>query len=116
MGPAGKGATTSRHLRRFRRVRPLGLFRAAVQLFRLKVPKQPKWYALACSLSFTVTLMWLPGEKESVWLAPHGSLPAGCVMPMMTVSAVAGWTVVPRVVSLAPLIDPLDSRVPLVPP
>jgi hypothetical protein len=80
------------------------------------VSKQPKWYALACSLSFTVKLMWLPGEKESVWLVPHGSLPAGCERPMTTVSAVAGWTVVPRVLSKLPLIDPLDSWVPLVPP
>ena len=64
----------------------------------LKVSKQPSWYALACSLSFTVTLMGLPGEKESVWLAPHGSLPAGWLRTILTVSAVAGWTVVPRVV------------------
>ena len=70
---------------------------------------------MACSLSVTVMLMWLPGEKESVWLVPHGSLPGGCVMPVKTVSAVAGWTVVPWV-GPPPLIGPLDSRIPLVPP
>ena len=53
------------------------------------------------------------GGKESVWLTPQFSWPAGCVRPMTTVSAAAGWTVVLRVL---PLIDPLDSRVPLVPP
>ena len=79
------------------------------QLFILKVSKQPKWYALGCSWSLTVKLMWLPGEKESVSPAPQASLPAGCLRPMTTVSAAAGWTVVLRVV---PLIDPLDSRVP----
>jgi hypothetical protein len=64
----------------------------------LKVSKQPTWYALAWSLSFAVTLMWLPGEMEPVRLVPHGSLSAGCSMPVMTVSAsrtceraVAGW-------------------------
>jgi len=40
-----------------------GLYLAAGQLFMLKVSKQPKWYALACSRSFTVTLICLPGEK-----------------------------------------------------
>ena len=80
------------------------------QLFMLKVSKQPRWYALACSLSFTVKLMWLPGEKESVWLTPHDSLPAGWLRTILTVSAAAGWTVVPWMV---PVIDP-PSRVPLV--
>src|SRR5215468_4731358 len=83
------------------------------QLFIVKVSKQTEWYALGCSLSVTVKLMGLPWEKESVWLVPHPPLPEGCVREMTTVSAVAGWTVVPLVVSL---IDPLASRVPLVPP
>jgi hypothetical protein len=40
---------------------------------------------------------------------PHGGEPT----LMMTVSAAAGWTVVPVVVaSTLPLIDPVDSRVP----
>jgi hypothetical protein len=34
------------------------------QLLRLKVSKQPKWYVSGCSLRFTVTVMWLPGEKD----------------------------------------------------
>jgi hypothetical protein len=75
----------------------------------LKVSKQPEWYASAASWSLTVKLMWLPGEKDSGWLTPHRSWPAGCVRPMTTVSAAAGWTVVPR---LVPLIDPLGRRVP----
>ena len=75
----------------------------------LKVSKQPKWYALGSSWSLTMKLTWPPGEKEKPWLTPHGSLPAGCLRPRTTVSAAAGWTVVPL---LVPVIDPLDSRVP----
>jgi hypothetical protein len=54
---------------------------------------------------------------EGVGLARAARLLAGgCSRPMMTVSAVAGWTVVPRVVPKVPVIDPLPSGVPLVPP
>jgi len=81
----------------------------------LKLAWQPLWYALGWELILILTLMGLPGVKESPWIAPHPFAPP-VLRPMVTESAVAGWTVVPRVVSLAPVIDPLDSRVPLVPP
>ena len=70
---------------------------AAGQLFMLKVSKQPKWYALPCSLSFTVTLMRLPGEKGSVWLVPHASLPARstCSARYLRRHAAAFWSAAP---------------------
>ena len=66
----------------------------------LKVAWQPLWYALGWELIFTVKLMWLPGEKESPWLMPHPLAPA-VLRTTMIVSAVAGWSVVPLVRTLA---------------